>query len=187
MPQCAWKPATLAKQAMARKLKNIWVEWQMMVFLDTIICMEGVVSRGCRKTLTPSAARPRRIRDRRTLATDVTDADETRPMSPRMPATGNEADQARARGRATHVVVLEHGMAAAADARTWHGRNPALSRREHAPKQVLHAVEQGHGARGWLRAGGKEMGEGDEREERSEGAVCAEFVKSAGRASRARS
>ena len=40
-PHLAWKLATLAKQAMARKLKNIWDVWKTMVGFDTIICDTG--------------------------------------------------------------------------------------------------------------------------------------------------
>ena len=37
-PHLAWKLATLAKQAMARKLKNIWEVWNMMAGFEMIIC-----------------------------------------------------------------------------------------------------------------------------------------------------
>ena len=39
-PHLAWKLATLAKQAMARKLKNIWDVWKTMVGFEMLDSVE---------------------------------------------------------------------------------------------------------------------------------------------------
>jgi hypothetical protein len=42
--QCAWKLATLAKHAIARKLKKIWPVWNMIAGFETIISSKGTIA-----------------------------------------------------------------------------------------------------------------------------------------------